>query len=502
MSVILGIDLGTQSIKAALTDTELGILASAGNEYPVLMPKPGYAEQNPEVWWKGCKRVLEVLREAEPDAFRRVSAIGITGQMHGLVTLKEDLKPAYPAIIWLDQRTKDQIRQIYDTMGSEVLAEHIQNRISPGFALPSLLWLSEEEPEIYKSVRYVLCPKDYIRLRLTGEIGCEPTDASGTCMYDIREGGWYTTCLEALGLNPDLLPPCSAPMDIAGTVTEEAHRETGLASGIPVIYGCSDESALLLGNGLCAEGTIVANIGTGATVSAFSRTDRYDPQLRTHTFCNTLDSYAVFGAMLGGGINMRWLRDSILAGYNYEELSNLAASVPSGSEGVIFLPYTGGERTPHMDPSATGMFFGLRLGHDRSHLVRAVMEGICFAMRDCLDILESLGIPGDAVTASGGGARSSVWMQMMADILKRDVRVTAVLEQASLGVSILAAAASGDFSSVQEGCSSLVYYDGPVYSPQPEAVKLCDELYSIYRELYSVNAPIMHRALEVVSDGD
>ena len=502
MSIVLGLDLGTQSIKAALTDTELGILATAGHEYQVLMPLPGYAEQKPEAWWKGCLHVLQVLRDAERDAFEQISAIGVTGQMHGLVALKEDLKPAYPAIIWLDQRSGAQIDQIYALCGYGTLAEHLQNLISPGFALPSLLWLREEQPDVYRTVRHIICPKDYIRLRLTGELGCEPTDASGTCMYDIAEGKWYASMLDKLGLDASLLPPCSDSMSFAGTVTEEAHRETGLSAGIPVIYGCSDESALLLGNGLCQPGTIVANIGTGATVSALSLTDRYDPKLRTHTFCNVSDSYAVFGAILGGGINMRWLRDSILSGYTYEELSLLAESVPPGAEGVLFLPYTGGERTPHMDPSATGMFFGLRLGHDRNHLVRAVMEGICFAMRDCLAIVEGLGIPGNSVTASGGGARSRVWMQMMADILQREVRVTAVPEQASLGACILAGTASGAFASVEDGCDRLVTYADRTYSPKPEAAERCSELYSVYQELYRVNAPIMHRALEIVLKSD
>ena len=296
MAIILGIDLGTQSVKATLTDTETGLLTSAGREYSVEIPHPGYAQEDPEVWWQSVVGILSALRLAQPEAFAAISGIGLTGQMHGLVSLDTSLQPAYPAIVWLDQRSAAQVAQIYASQNHAYLAEHLQNRIFPGYALPSLLWLYEELPETYSRIAHVVCPKDYIRLRLTGELGSEPTDASGTCLYDLRSGTWFRPLLESLGLDAGLLPELGQPMQTAGTVTASCADETGLRAGIPVIYGASDESALLLGNGLVSEGNVVANIGTGATVSVYSDADRYDPELRTHTFCNAVDgSYAVFG---------------------------------------------------------------------------------------------------------------------------------------------------------------------------------------------------------------
>lgn len=494
MAMLLGIDLGTQSVKASLIDSEAGLRATAGEEYPVLVPQIGWAEEEPDVWWEKLVAVLGKLREQAPNEYAAICCIGITGQMHGLVMLDAELKPFVPAIVWLDQRSAAQVQEIEGMIGTEVLAEHVQNRIFPGFALPSLLWVKQEKPDIFARITRICAPKDYVRLRLTGKLACDVTDASATTMFDLPKRTWFRDLTDELGFGRSLFPECHESTEIAGCVTPAASAATGLREGIPVIYGAGDQSGLTIGNGLYKEGTMVANIGTGGTMATISSVDTYDPKLRLHTFCNAVNgSYSVFGAILGGGICMRWLRDSILGFETYALMSEQAGKVAPGSDGLVFLPYLGGERTPYMDPEAEGMFLGLRLIHTRAHFVRAVMEGIVFALKDSLCVLEELGLGTDTIIASGGGARSSVWLQIQADIFGKKLMVTDIAEQGSLGIAILAGVGAGVFGSVEEGCAALVRYSDRTFAPIPENVRMYEERYDIFREAYQKNAALMHR---------
>lgn len=502
MSMLLGIDLGTQSVKAVLADTDGSIIGSEGSEYPVDIPHPGWAVQDPEKWMDALCGTLSRLRSAHPGEYGTVDAVGLSGQMHGLVLLGADGCSVAPAIIWMDSRTRDEVRQIEEALPREELDAHLQNRVATGFALPSLLWTKRNRPVEYGRACHICSPKDYVRLRLTGELGCERTDASATDAYDMPGGDWYWKLLDALGVDASLFPPVSGPCEVAGAISPGAAAETGLKAGIPVAYGCADESALLLGNGLCGPGAVVVNIGTGATVSAWSNEDVHDPLLRTQTFCNAPDGYAVYGAILGGGINMRWLRDSVFRMRSYGQMTEIASQSPAGSRGLVFLPYTGGERTPHMNPEATGAFFGLRVDHTQADMIRSVMEGVCFALKDCLGILEELGLGAQSVIFSGGGARSRVWSQALCDILGIPLRTCEYAEQAALGACIVAGLAIGSFQNAAQASQALVRFGPDRLEPNPATTAIYEDLYGVFGDLYPATKALMDRSRRVARLGE
>lgn len=498
MAIILGIDLGTQSVKGALIDSEKGLVAVSGKDYEVLTPEINFAEEDPSEWWDAFKTVLSDLKTKKPAEFEAIAALGITGQMHGVVLLDGSQNPLMNAVVWLDQRSKNQLEEIYQKIDSNDIKSHVHNRIFTGFALPTLLWVKEERPEIFKNIDKILSPKDYIRLKLTGELACEVTDASAMTLFDLPDRNWYFDLIEKLDISGDIFPDCHESIDIAGYVTEKASEETGLKKGIPVIFGSGDQSALLVGNGVYQEGMLASNIGTGGTMAAWSKKDIYDEELRTHTFCNAYNkSYVVFGAILGGGISMRWLRDKILYAKSYDEMTSWAKEAPAGCGGMFFLPYLGGERTPHMNPNAQGMFFGLKLKQDRGYMVRSVMEGVVYALKDNLSVIENIGIKTDKIIASGGGAKSGLWLQMQADIFERDIYLTDAEEQAALGIAILAGVGTGIFKDLKEGCETLIHFKDKVYHPDKNNVELYSECYAIFRELYKANVDIMNETASI-----
>ncbi len=494
MSVLLGIDLGTSSLKAMLLDTRHGPLAVCAQSYPVEIPRPGWAEQNPETWWKALKVCLNRLREQEPAAFPAICAIGLSGQMHGLVLTDQAGNPLRNAILWLDQRSVTQVEEISLLLPPEEMGSIFRNRVSTGFALPSLLWVREREPELLSSAAYLLCPKDFLRLRLTGQAGTDPSDASSTCLFATAEGDWAWQVLDSLHLPPHLFPAVGSSLEVAGTVTSACARETGLPAGIPVVFGCGDHSAQSIGCGAIREGAIIANIGTAGQVSAFSALPRYDLRLRTNTFCHAVPgAFTVFGATLSAGLSLRWARDQLFSLEDFHQVDREAAPVPPGSEGLIWLPYLSGERTPHMDSRATGAFFGVRLAHGRGHFLRAILEGVAFSLRDCLDLLLELGIAGETVLASGGGASSPLWLQILADVFERPVCPTAVREQACLGACLLAGTGTGHFSSLEEACARFCTSGRETYRPDPARSALYRERQEIFRQLYPHTADLMHR---------
>lgn len=485
MAVVLGIDVGTSGIKAMLMDTEKGVMAIQAKEYGVDIPQKGYAEQNPQMWWSSLVDILSALKEKHKNIYEEIVAVGYSGQMHGLVLVGENGNPVRPAIVWLDQRTGKQLEYIESVMTGEEMGNVFCNRVSSGFAFPSLLWVEEQEPEIFAKVKSILCPKDYLRLKMTGEIGAEVVDASSTGIFSTAKRDWAWEIIEKFGLPKEIFPSVFESEDIAGEVSSFCAKETGLPVGIPVIFGTGDQPAQSIGNGVISDGKIISNIGTGGQISAFIQSPLYDPHLRTNTFCHAIrDAYTIFGAALCSGMSLNWAKNKVLQIDNYETVNEMAASVQQGAEGLIYLPYLSGERTPHMNPNAKGVFFGMTLGHEQGHFLRAVMEGVTYSLKDSLEIIKELGVDAPVIIASGGGSASDQWLQIQADIFEKPVTASRVKEQACLGSCILTANAIGALSSLEEGCERFVLLDDRVFYPDRRHVDIYKEGYVKYKELY------------------
>lgn len=494
MAYLLGIDLGTSSAKAVLIDGDGNLQAVCQQAYSFDIPAEGWAEQAPQVWWNAVVDTVRGVLEKSGIMPLEIDGIGFSGQMHGMVALDKNGKPVRKAIIWCDQRSAPQVEEIRSLIGEQQLGEVACNRVAAGFQTASLLWMKEEEPQAYKNTHLVILPKDYIRYRLTGELSTDVTDAAGTLALDVRRGKWSDDLIRILGLRQDLYPPIFLPESPAGTVTAEAAGEIGLAPGTKVFHGGADQVMQAIGNGIIKPGRVSVTIGTGAQVFAPLSGLTYDPKLRSHTFNNYYQGGWYFmGATLSGGLSLRWLRDVVLNGMPYEEMNCLASSIPRGSEGLIYLPYMAGERTPHMDPYARGMFFGLTLNHGRAHLIRAVMEGVVFSLRDCLNIFYGLGQDCVQVIASGGGARSAPWLQMQADIFNREVRISRMPEQAAVGAAISAGVGAGIYANYEEACDAVIKWSKVPYLPNPAGVKRYEEYYQLFSELYPANREAMHK---------
>lgn len=485
MRTILGIDLGTSSVKAMLFDAEQGVIAVRAEEYGVDIAHPGWAQQSPALWWESLVRVLRWLESHYREAYRSVCAVGYSGQMHGMVLTDAKGQPVRPAVIWLDQRAGRQLEEIGAVLSEEDMGNVFCNRVSSGFAFPSLLWVREQEPEIFARAAHFLSPKDYIRYKMTGEIGAEVVDASSTTLFATGERDWAWEVIDRFHLPPQLFPKVHESADIAGTVTAQCEAQTGLPAGIPVIYGSGDQPAQSIGNGVIGPGRIISNIGTGGQISAFSSRPAYDKKLRTNTFCHAIrNAWTIFGATLCSGMSLSWAKNKVFRVGSYEEINAAVAAVSPGADGLIYLPYLSGERTPHMNPDARGVFFGMTLGQEQGHFLRAVMEGVTYSLRDCLGILQELGIDAPEIIASGGATASPQWMQMQADILGKPVRVSRVKEQACLGSCLLAAVGTGVLPSLEEACGRFAVMDERVYLPDAANADVYREGYDTYRRLY------------------
>lgn len=492
MASILGIDLGTSSVKAMLLDVDKGIIDVISESYNVDIPQMNFAEQSPEMWWNKTVLVLKALRNRQKKMFDNIVAVGFSGQMHGLVAVDHFGNALRPAIIWLDQRSGEQLNQIKSKVTYAEMRSIFNNRPFTGFAFPSLLWLYENEPELCSKIYKILQPKDYLRLKMTGLFGTDFSDASATAIFNTGKQEWAWNIIERFNIPKGIFPEVHAALEIAGAVTKECANLTGLPEGIPVIYGSGDQPAQAIGNGCVKDGLLVSNIGTGGQISAYSKKNKYDEKLRTHTFCHALDqAYSIFGATLCSGMSLNWLKNKVLRTEDYHTMSLMAAEISPGSEGLIYLPYLSGERTPHMNENAKGMFFGLKLGHDHRHFTRAVMEGVTFSLKDSLRIFEEIGITGSRMIASGGGASSPVWLQIQADIFEMEVQVSRVKEQACLGACILAGVGAGIFKSVQQACDQYVEFEDKVYKPDEEHVSLYRENYAVYQKLYERTKDLM-----------
>jgi xylulokinase len=494
---LIGLDVGTTGARAVAIDLDGNVVAVASEEYPLSTPRPGWTEQDPELWWAASQ---VVLKRVASDLREPPLGLGLTGQMHGSVFLDDADRVIRPALLWSDQRTASQCRTITERIGAERLIEITGNPAITGFQAPKILWLRENEPDAYARVRRILLPKDYVRLRLTGEYATDASDASGTLLVDLRRRSWSEELLEKLEVPRTWLPVVHEGPDATGALRADVAASTGLPTGLVVAAGGGDNAAAAVGNGIVREGLISSSIGTSGVVFADSEKPRIEPKGRLHAFCHAVPGrYHLMGVTLSAGGSLRWWRDVAGAGLDYDGMASVAAQAPPGSEGLVFLPYLSGERTPHLDPRARGAFVGLTLRHSPSHLTRAVMEGVTYSLGDCLDLMAGLGLPIDEVRATGGGARSPFWRQLQADVFGLPVHRASIEEGPAFGAALLAGVAGGAYRDVFEACSN-IRLDPEVTLPDPALHRLYLRYRRAYTDLYTATAPVMHMLDELSSE--
>lgn len=503
MAYLLGIDVSTTGAKALLIDERGHVMASHTTEYPLSTPKPLWSEQDPADWWQGtCASIKAALSKANLSG-EDVSAVGLTGQMHGLVMLDRSAQVLRPAILWNDQRTGSQCAWITEKVGGlDRLLQLTGNQVLPGFTAPKIVWVRDNEPDVYDRTTHILLPKDYVRFCLTGEFATEVSDASGTSLLDVANRCWSKEMLDALEIPIGWLPTCTESDQVSGRINESAAQVTGLKVGTPVVGGGGDQAAQGVGSGIVKAGVISVTSGTSGVVFAHSDKYAFEAQGRLHAFCHAVPGkWHFMGVMLSAGGSFRWLRDSIgdleksmarLTGDDpYDLLTREAALAPIGSEGLIFLPYLTGERTPYPDPNARGAFVGLTVRHGKSHLVRAVLEGVSFGLRDSLELIKGLGAPIEQVRASGGGARSSVWRQIQADVFGAELVLVNVTEGAAYGAALLASIGAGVYQRVDEAVTATVRITDRT-APMADHVTQYQRLYPVYRSLYPALKDTFH----------
>jgi xylulokinase len=448
------------------------------------MERPGWAEQRPENWWGAARQAIGgVFSQARINS-KEVRGIGLSGQMHGLVILDGRAQVIRPALIWCDQRSQAQVDWINQTIGKEMVLQSTANPVLTGFTLPKLLWVRDNEPGLFERVRRMLLPKDYIRFKLTGEFASEVSDASGTALFDVVQRRWSLELADKLGLDRGILPRVQESSEVTGAITEEAARETGLAAGTPVVGGGGDQAASAVGNGIVVPGVVSCTLGTSGVVFAHSEQPSYDPAGRVHTFCHAVQSaWHVMGVTQGAGLSLQWFRNQFAPGADYEALTAEAAQAPAGSQGLYWLPYLMGERTPHLDATARGGWIGITARHTRAEMIRALLEGVSYSQKDCLDLIEQMGVQVESVRVSGGGARSAFWRQVLADVFDKRVVTLETQEGSAYGAALLALVGTGVYSSVPEVCRNVIREVDSI-SPQPEAAQVYAAGHPIYKSLY------------------
>jgi xylulokinase len=493
VSVLLGLDIGTGGARAVAVDEDGVVVSQASASYDLARPRPGWTEQRPEDWWDAARTVLRAVAEPHGDA---IAGLGLTGQMHGSVFLDSRDRVIRPALLWNDQRTSRQAETIEARVGLERLVTIAGNPSLTGFQAPKILWLADEEPENYARVAHVLLPKDYVRLRLTGERATDASDASGTLLLDLRSRDWSPEILDALEIPGEWLPTVFEGTDVAGGVRDDIARELGLPPGLPVAAGGGDNAAAAVGLGIVRDGLVSSSIGTSGVVFAHRDALTPDPALRIHASCHAFPgAYHLMGVTLSAGAALDWWRGLLGDGSDFEAIAAEAESAPPGARGLLFAPYLAGERTPHRDPAARGAFVGLTAAHGRPELARAIMEGVTFSLREGLDAMREVGVPVDQIRAIGGGAKSPLWRQLQADIFGVPVRRTVTDEGAAYGAALLAGVASGRFTDIADATRS-VRLRPEVTEPDEARVARYDDLYAHYRELYLALRATMHALSE------
>ncbi|HEX6709077.1 MAG TPA: xylulokinase [Rubrobacter sp.] len=490
MSVLVGLDVGTGGARAVAVDGSGNVVAEVSSEYPLHSPRPGWTEQDPADWWEGAKVALGKVAARE-----EVAGIGLTGQMHGSVFLDSSDDVIRPALLWNDQRTYRQCDEITRAVGEERLISIAGNPALTGFQAPKIVWLRDEEPQNFGRVARVLLPKDYVRLQLTGEYATDASDAAGTLLLDVRARDWSAEILDALEIPREWMPEVYEGPENTGALREDVAEELSLPPGIPVAAGGGDNAAAAVGTGIVGPGLVNSSVGTSGVLFAHASEFNPDPSGRLHAFCHAVPgAYHLMGVTLSAGGSLSWWRETLEG--DYEELVGAASGVPPGSEGLVFLPYLSGERTPHLDPKARGAFFGLTVRHGAAHMTRAVMEGVIFSLRDSLEIMRELDVPVEDVRATGGGARSELWRQLQADIYGTPIRRTVADEGPAYGAALLAGVASGTFADVREA-TSVVKLREEITEPDSERAKTYEEHYEVYRSLYPATSSAMSRLTDL-----
>lgn len=481
---LLGLDISTTGAKALIIDDRGAVVASHTTPQPISTPRPLWSEQNPADWWDGIARAIRAALAASGLSGEQIAAVGLTGQMHGLVLLDAAGAVLRPAILWNDQRTQEQCDYMTEKIGFARLIQLTGNRALTGFTAPKILWVRQHEPDVYAQAAHFLLPKDYLRFRLTGDYALDVSDAAGTSLLNVAARQWSHEVVSELEIPEAWLPRVVEGPEISGVVHAQAAAETGLRAGTPVVGGGGDQAAGAVGVGAVRPGVIGLVVGTSGVV--FAPLDRYayEPDGRLHAFCHAVPGMWHFmGVMLSAAGSLQWFRDTLAPGESFDELLRPAAAIPAGSDGLLFLPYLTGERTPHPDPLARGAFVGLTVRHTRAHLARAVLEGVTFGLKDAFELIAGAGLPPQIeVRVSGGGARSALWKRMMADALGATLVTTNSTEGAAFGAALLAGVGAGVYPDVPTACAQTIRTADPV-APGPQAAAYA-HAYALYRRLY------------------
>lgn len=483
-NLLLGIDVSTTGAKTLLIDQNGMVLASATAPLTLSTPHPLWSEQDPHQWWQGIRQSIRDALSQVDISLEAIVAVGLTGQMHGLVLLDENGEVLRPAILWNDQRTGSQCDQIRERVGLERLIRITGNDALPGFTAPKILWVQENEPDIFNRTRHILLPKDYIRFKLTGEYGMDRAGGSGTILFDLKDRTWSGEILNALEIPPEWLPPTYEGTQVTGLIDAQAASETGLLAGTPVVGGAGDQAAQAVGVGAVEPGIIALTLGTSGVVFAPIAAPLVEPKGRLHAFCHALPGrWHFMGVMLSAAGSLQWYRDSLAPDLSFDELVREAEQVEPGSEGLIFLPYLTGERTPHPDPLARGAWVGLTVRHHRAHMTRAVLEGVAFGLKDSFTLIQEAGLGTiDQVRVSGGGAKSQLWQQILADVLGVELVTVNTTEGAAFGAALLAGVGAQIYEDVPSACQAMIALTG---STKPSAARVAYQAYyPRYRSLY------------------
>jgi len=491
MNYFMGIDVSTTGSKALLIDEIGRVVAAASSPHTLSTPRPLWSEQDPAEWWTASVKSIRTVLQQSGIPAEGVATIGLTGQMHGLVLLDENGRVLRPAILWNDQRTQAQCDEIHRRIGREKFIQITGNVALTGFTAPKILWVAEHEPEIYAQARHILLPKDTIRLRLTGEYAMDKADGAGTVLFDLRRRDWSAEILQALDIPAKWMPATFEGPEITGTVSPEAATQTGLKSGTPVVAGGGDQAAQAVGVGAVEAGIIGLTVGTSGVIFAATPAPLIEPQGRLHAFCHAVPGMWHFmGVMLSAAGSLQWYRDTLAPDMSFDALLEEAESVPAGSEGLFFLPYLSGERTPHPDPQARGAFIGLTVRHGRGHMTRAVLEGVAYGLKDSFTLIQNAGLERIVqVRASGGGTRGELWRKILAAVLESDLVMVNTAEGAAFGAALLAGTGAGVWLDVPSACRKTIQITGQTV-PNAMELDIYRQGYAVYRDLYPTLRPI------------
>ncbi|MEE4195220.1 MAG: xylulokinase [Anaerolineae bacterium] len=486
MKYLLGIDISTTSAKALLIDATGKVIATRATEIPLSTPKPLWSEQNPADWWQGVLRSIQALMDDSRIAPSDIAAVGLTGQMHGLTMLDEKGEVIRPAILWNDQRTGKQCEDIHTIFGREKFLSISGNVALTGFTAPKVLWVKQNEPEAFKKCRHILLPKDYIRYKLSGTYASDRAGGSGTVLFDIKHRDWSSEIMTALGIPGSWLPKTFEGTEITGTISAEAAALTGLLEGTPIVGGGGDQAAGAVGMGAVLPGIVSLTLGTSGVIFATTDNPYIEEQGRLHSFCHAMPGrWHLMGVMLSAAGSLKWFHDNVAPAELYDDFLNPTTNIPLGAEGLYFLPYLTGERTPYPDPLARGAFIGLTLRHTIPHMTRAVLEGVAFGLRDSFELMKKTGLTDiHQVRVSGGGAKSPIWRQILANVLNVELVTVNTSEGGAFGAALCAGVGAGIWKDIDQACDSTISLTGST-KPNPESVAQYERCYQVYSGLYT-----------------